>query len=155
MATPSPEAQLRTFLARFAPPVARIAREARARLRRVFPGAVEMVYDNYNALVIGFGPTERASDAIASIAVYPRWVSLFLLRGARLADPAKRLRGSGNQVRHVVLETAATLDEPDVKSLIRAALAAHPTPFDAKARRRTIVKSVSARQRPRRPGAGR
>jgi hypothetical protein len=35
-------------------------------------GAIELVYDNYNALVIGYGPTERASDALIFLAVYPR-----------------------------------------------------------------------------------
>jgi len=50
-------------------------------MRARLPGAVELVYDNHNALAIGFGPTERASDAVFSIALFPRWVSLFFLRG--------------------------------------------------------------------------
>ena len=46
-----------------------------------------------NALAIGFGPTERASEAIFSIAVFPRWVSLFFLQGAGLPDPDGILQG--------------------------------------------------------------
>jgi hypothetical protein len=68
-----------------------------------------LVYDNYNALAIGFGPTERASDVIFSIALFPRWVTLFFLHGVTLPDPYKVLRGSGKVVRHVVLQTAADL----------------------------------------------
>jgi hypothetical protein len=57
-----------------------VARQARAKIRRLQPRAVELVYDNYNALAIAFGPTERPSDLILSIALYPRWVSLFFTR---------------------------------------------------------------------------
>src|ERR1039458_9537409 len=63
------------------------------------PGAVQLVYDNYNALVIGFGPSERASEASFSIVLYPRWVTLFFLQGAGLPDPRRLLKGSGKVVR--------------------------------------------------------
>ena len=43
---------------------------ARAKLRKLLPGAIEMVYDNYNALVIGFSPTERPSDAVLSLVIF-------------------------------------------------------------------------------------
>src|SRR5439155_3149680 len=81
--------ELAAFLAKYTP-------EMRERL----PGAIELVYDNYNALVIGFGPTDRASDAIFSIALYPRWVRLFFLYGAKLRDPKKLLKGVGKIVRY-------------------------------------------------------
>jgi len=41
-----------------------------------------MVYDNYNGLVIGFGPTERASQGIVSLTIFPRWVTLCSSRTA-------------------------------------------------------------------------
>jgi hypothetical protein len=151
MAEPSPERRLAGFLRRFSPEVASVARVARAKIRKLLPGAVELVYDNYNALAIGFGPSERASDAIISIALYPRWVSLFVLRGAELPDPHGVLRGSGRRVRHIVLERAAVLDTPPVRALVRTAVARHPKAIPAGSRRRTIIKSVSARQRPRKP----
>lgn len=62
--------------------------------------------NSYNALAIGFGPTERTSDVIFSIALYPRWVSLFFFHGVGLPDPQKLLKGSGKTVRHIVLESA-------------------------------------------------
>lgn len=145
------EARLRSFLARYDPTVARAARRARARLRRLLPGAVELVYDNYNALAIGFSPTERASDVICSIALYPRWVSLFFMRGAELPDPDRRLRGAGRRVRHLVLTRAELLDEPPVRRLVASAVASHPTRLPGFARRRVVIKSVSKKQRPRRP----
>jgi len=91
------------------------------------------VYDNYNALAIGFGPSERASEAIFSIAVYPRWVSLFFLQGAKLPDPDNVLRGSGSRVRHLVLTEPDVLEQPAVKKLMALALASAKMPLDPKA----------------------
>src|SRR5260221_14120972 len=114
---PSPAQQLRAFIARYEPEIGAAARSALATMRKRLPGAIQLVYDNYNALAIGFGPTERASEAIFSIALYPRWVSLFFLQGARLADPQKLLKGRGTKVRHIVLEDVAGLDEPAGRAL--------------------------------------
>lgn len=149
---PSPAQQLRAFIAKYTPEIGAAARSALATMRKRLPGAVELVYDNYNALAIGFGPTERASDAIFSIAVYPRWVSLFFLQGATLSDPQKLLRGSGSRVRHVVLGEG-TLEKPAVRELMAQALRKARKPLDGKAPRRLVIKSVSAKQRPRRHGA--
>ncbi len=87
MPAKSPEAHLERFLARYTPEIAGLARAARARLQELLPGAVQMIYDNYNALVIGFGATERPSKAVLSVALYPRWVNLYFLHGASLPDP--------------------------------------------------------------------
>jgi hypothetical protein len=144
---------LAAFMARYDRPVAALARAALVRLRRQLPGATELVYDNYNALVIGFGAGERASDAIVSLALYPRWVTLFFLQGAGLPDPGRRLSGTGSRVRSVRLRAAADVDSPDLVALLRAALARAKTPIDPDARRRLVIRSVSARQRPRRPPA--
>jgi hypothetical protein len=143
--------QLAGFLDRFAPEVAARGRAALARLRRQLPGAFQLVYDNYNALAIGFGPTERASEALVSIALYPRWVTLFFLRGAGLADPHGLLKGSGRRVRSIVLHDPATLDSPPVRDLIARAVKGSLPPQGT--RGRLIIKAVSAKQRPRRPGA--
>jgi hypothetical protein len=151
----TPARQWAAFLSKYDPAIAARARAAVARLRKYVPGAVELVYDNYNALVVGFGPSERASEAILSIALYPRWVTLFFLQGARLSDPGDRLEGAGKRVRRIVVSDVAILDEPAVRGLIRQALETAPRPIDARARRRMVIRSVSARQRPRRPARAR
>lgn len=153
MKNEKPEKQLAGFLAKYTPEIRRLAENALATMRRRFPGAVEMVYDNYNALVIGFGPTDRASEAIFSIVLYPRQVNLCFLQGAKLRDPEKRLRGTGKQVRNIILEDAATLDEPGVTALIARTLAS-AKPLDATSPGRLVIKSISAKQRPRRPAKG-
>jgi hypothetical protein len=73
--------QLEAFLDRYNEDIAMAARRALRDLRRRVPGAMELVYDNYNALGIGFGPSERASEVILSIVAYPRWVTRFFLQG--------------------------------------------------------------------------
>lgn len=151
MAELSPKKQLDGFIAKFTPEVATATKKALNAMRKRLPGALELVYDNYNALAIGFGPTERTSEVIFSIAVYPRWVSLFFYYGAKLKDPKKLLKGSGSQVRYIVIDTSARLADPDVSALMDQALAQAKVPLDPKQKSRIIIKSISAKQRPRRP----
>jgi hypothetical protein len=68
----SPAKQIARFIAQFDPVVAKLARSARLALRKRFPTAIELVYDNYNFLAIGFSTTERASDCIVSLAAQRR-----------------------------------------------------------------------------------
>jgi hypothetical protein len=42
------EQQLDSFLAKYDPEIAAFARRALAKMRKLVPGAVEIVYDNYN-----------------------------------------------------------------------------------------------------------
>ncbi len=145
--------QLERFIARYSRDVAAQARDVLSRLRVRLPGAVQLVYDNYNALAIGFGPNEKTSQVVFSVALYPRWVSLFFLQGATLADPQKLLQGKGSKVRHIVIEKPEHLDRPALRALMNRALKQAATPIDKTQRNRVVIKSVSARQRPRRPGA--
>jgi len=116
----TPKAQLKSFMARFTPQVETLAQRVLVRMRARFPNAIQMVYDNYNFLVIGFCPTEHPSEAIFSIAMSPRRVSLcFLQKGPKLSDPERLLRGSGKQVRHIRLDSAAVLDNRRSKHLYR------------------------------------
>jgi hypothetical protein len=153
----SPSAQLEAFLGKYDPPIAALARAALRRMRRLVPGAVQLVYDNYNALVIGFCPSERASEGVLSIVIYPRYVSVAFLQAvpSRLPDPAGLLQGSGKLVRHIRLEAAADLDRPEVVQLVRAACVKAKVPIGDGGRRQLIIRSVSPKQRPRRPRAAR
>ena len=146
------EAELEAFIAKFDDAVAEAARALLARMRARIPGAQVLVYDNYNALAIGFAAGERVKDVVLSLAVYPRWVSLFFMQGRWLDDPDGLLRGEGNQVRHVPAISEASLDDPRIDALIERALAAADQPIDPAATQMLLIKSVSARQRPRRPG---
>jgi hypothetical protein len=145
------QAQLDSFIDKFTPEVAALARTLMKKMKARIPGAVILVYDNYNALAIGFGPSDRAGQAILSLAVMPRWVTLCFLRGVGLPDPLRLLKGSGSRVRHVQLRTSEAFDEPAMQDLITAALDGAEPPIDPTAPQRLIIKSISAKQRPRRP----
>ena len=119
-------------------------------MRKRLPTANELVYDNYNFLAIGYSASERTSDCVVSLAAASNGVSLSFYYGATLPDPDHILLGSGSQNRFVRLPSAATLLDDKVEKLIRAALAQAKTPMPATGRGRTIVKSISAKQRPRR-----
>jgi hypothetical protein len=145
------DAVVRDFIERYTPEVAAATRACRAKLQALFPRGCELVYDNYNALAIGYAPGDKASAVVVSIAAYPRWVTLFFLHGVGLPDPDGLLQGSGSRVRSIRLRTPADLDLAPVRQLIALARQPHEKAFAQAPSLRTIVKSVSARQRPRRP----
>ena len=142
--------QIAGFIAKFNAANAKLIRAARAAMRKRYPTATEIVYDNYNFFVIGYSPTSRPSDAIFSIAAAANGVGLAFLRGSTLEDPDGILQGDGKLNRFVRLKSAATLLEPAVASLMSAAVAQSPVPLPSSGRGATIIKSVSAKQRPRR-----
>jgi hypothetical protein len=150
-AVATPNVRLARFIAKFLPETQALTKAVLRKMRTQFPGATEMVYDNYNALVIGFCPNDRASDVICSIGVYPRWVNLFFFEGDRLPDPDGLLQGKGNMVRRIVVQHAEDLDRPAVQALLKEAIARADPPLDPDAKRRLVIRSVSTKQRPRRP----
>ena len=68
----------KSFIAKFEPRLQKLIGAARRELRRRFPTAVEVVYDNYNFLVFGFCTTERTGQGCRP----------FLLLGGEGARPA-------------------------------------------------------------------
>jgi len=146
-----PERQLAGFLAKYSDEIACLAEALRLRMCKLFPTALELVYDNYNALAIGYSPSEKASEAIFSIALYPEWVSFFFLQARGLSDPDHLLKGGGTVSKHIVLSSPEDLNGSAIKDLMQQALETAKAPFPAKGEHRLVIKSVSAKQRPRRP----
>jgi hypothetical protein len=147
------QAQLDALIDRYAPQVAGDARRALTFMRARLPTATRLVYDNYNALVVGFGGGPKASDIIFSIALYPRYVTLFFARGAELWDPGGLLEGEGKSVRHLKLRPVFRIQSPEACRLIDAAVARARPPLPISGEGPLIIKSISAKQRPRRPAA--
>ena len=151
--TVTAEQQLRSFIAKFDPPNQALLRAARRALRARLPTAVELVYDNYNFFVIGYSPTEKPSDAILSLTGSSNGVGLCFIYGAKLRDPKKILRGSGNQTRSIHLDSVEVLKKPEIEALIDQAVAQACAPFTPRGPRKLIIRSISAKQRPRRAAA--
>jgi len=150
-ASPDPAEQLNSFIDKFDPKNQALIRAVRKALRKRLPTANELVYDNYNFFVIGYCPTERPSDCIVSIAAAANGVGLAFYHGATLPDPHHLLLGSGVQNRFIRLESAETLARPEVEALIAAAVAQNKAPLPAAgSKSKLIIRSISAKQRPRR-----
>jgi hypothetical protein len=148
--TETPEQQLKSFIAKFETKHQTVIRGLRRALRKRFPTANELVYDNYNFFVIGYCSTERPSDCFVSIAAAANGVGLAFCYGARLHDPHKLLQGSGNQNRFLRLDSAKVLERPEVEDLLRAAADDGKNPLAIAGRGKLIIRSISEKQRARR-----
>src|SRR5262245_2745112 len=146
---PSAESQLRSFIEKFNAKDQRLIRAVRTAMRKRLPTANELVYDNYNFFVIGYSPTEKPTDSVFSIAARANGVGLCFIHGATLSDPKRLLLGSGRQTRFIRVESAAQLSHPDIESLIAEAVSQAKLTFPSRGRGKLVIRSVSAKQRPR------
>ena len=144
------EKRLAEFIDRFEPASARLIRQCRVELRKLMPTAIELVYDNYNFFVIGYCTTPRASDCIVSIAAAANGVGISFYQGATLADPDRLLQGGGKQNRFIRVPSIKVLRSPQALALFNAAIAQAKVPLSLTGAGRTVIQSVSAKQRPRR-----
>jgi len=117
-----------------------------------YPDCNELIYDNYNALAIGWSPTDRVGHTFCSIAVGRTSGNLHFgfYWGSEIADPKKVLLGEGNQYRYVLVKDKAGFPTAYIKKLMREAYANSL----AKVKNRkqimhgaTITKSISAAKR--------
>jgi hypothetical protein len=153
MDTASIESRIDGFLGKYTPEIEAQLRDARTRLRALFPRGFELVFDNYNALVFGFSPSERSADAFLSIAGYPKWTTLFFLHGIDLHDPGRLLQGDGRQVRSIRLKAASEIHSLEVAALIAEAMRRHASALLAAPPLTTLIKMAVPKQRPRRPAS--
>ena len=144
------EGRLAGCIDKFTPDMARAIRAARAALRKRLPAANELVYDNYNFFVIGYCPTLRPSDCFIQLVADAHGLRLAFYYGSTLPDPAGILLGSGSQNRFIRLASARDLRKPEVEALIRAAIAQGKVPLPPTGRGTLVIRSISAKQRPRR-----
>jgi hypothetical protein len=151
MSITTPAARLAELVGYYSPEIAAVFTSARRKMRALIPRGYELVFENYNALGVGYGPGRMAPDAIVSIVAYPRWVTLFFLYGATLRDPDSLLEGTGSRVRSIRLSAASDLDRPAVRELIAQALLPHAERLAACPRLELVLKSVATKRRARRP----
>ena len=67
--------------------------------------------------MIGYGPTERPSNAILSLTGSANGVGLCFIHGASLPEPQRILLGSGNQTRFIRVDSAEVLGPRQSKDL--------------------------------------
>ncbi len=116
-----PPAELIKFLRPYDRAIQKLALDLRALVLEEMAPCHENIYDAYNAVAIGYGPTDRLSDGIFHIAVYAKGVNLGFNHGAALADPAGLLEGAGKQIRHIKIRTPSDLERSEVRAYMRRA----------------------------------
>jgi hypothetical protein len=143
------ESQPKGFIDKFKPAYRSLIRDVRKKVRMRFPSAHELVYLNYNFFVVGYSATERPSDAFISMAASAKGVGMCFTHGASFPDPKGILLGSGKQTRFIHLETAAMIEGPEVDALLFLAAARSKAPLAPQGAGSLVIRSVSAKQRPR------
>ena len=119
----------------------------------LYPDCNELIYDNYNAVVFGWSPTDRAGDAFCSIAVYAQYINFGFMKGNELDDSLKLLNGAGSQYRYIRVADKEDFPAEYIKLLLEAAYQNSLygiKPQKLSVNGQTIVKSVAKVKR--RPG---
>lgn len=117
------------------------------------PKCNELIYDNYNFLAFGWGPTDRMSDIFCSIAVGTRGVIFGFMWGVRLDDPKGLLAGGGIQFRSLRVAKTSAFPKAYVKKLLKQAFENSVAGLKGRPQTpngQTFVKSISPTKR--RPG---
>jgi hypothetical protein len=141
----SAEEQLQSFIDKFEPKHRAIIRAARKASRKRFPTANELAYDNYNFFVIGFAP-------IRLLCLYRRrrkWRRLMFYSRRQFARSSRNSFRFRQKTRFVRLLSADVLEQPEVHALLRVAAERASVPLSRSGRGKLIIRSVSAKQRPR------
>ena len=144
------ETQLDGFIDKFDQANQLLIRNLRAKLQARFPTAHELAYDNYNFFVIGYCANERPSSAIVSLVADAKGASLSFYHGADLEDPEGLLLGQGRQNRFIRLPSVEVLDQPGIATLMDQAVQRSEFPLPETGEPTLVIRSVSAKQRPRR-----
>ena len=145
-------AALAAFLKPYDPAIRKLAEGLRAVVRREVAPCHETIYDANYTIALLYGANARISENFCYISIHRKHVNLGFQRGSLLADPTGVLRGTGRWMRHVQVKTAAELERPELRALLRAACAeADHTPTPG--RKGTVLSTVK-RSRPKqgRPG---
>jgi hypothetical protein len=123
----------------------------------LYPQTNELIYDNYNALAVGWSPTDRVGHTFCSIAVgrTSNNVHFGFYWGNEITDPDKMLLGEGNQYRYILVPDKNRFPKLYIKKLVKEAYANSLAKVKDKKqlmKGQTIVKSISAKKREKKPG---
>lgn len=143
---------LKNFLAPFPKEIQERALWLREFVWDLYPHANELIYDNYNALAVGWSPTEKVGHTFCSIAVgrTSHNVHFGFYWGSQIADPEKMLLGKGNQYRYILVMNRNDFPKAYITKLMKEAYANSLAKVKDKSQwveGKTIVKSISAAKR--------
>lgn len=119
----------------------------------LYPDSNELIYDNYNAVAVGWSPSNKVGHTFCSIAVgrSSKNIHFGFYWGSKLSDPEKILIGSGNQYRYILVTGKDTFPKDQIKLLMDEAWQYSNSLLKEKDNRiggQTIVMSISEKKRP-------
>lgn|ERR1035437_2547936 len=111
------------FLSPFEDEIKELALWLREFIWDLYPSANELIYDNYNALAIGWSPTDRVGHISCSIAIgrISKNVHFGFYWGSEIPDPKKLLMGNGKQYRYILVKNKKDFPKTYIKKLVKDA----------------------------------
>ena len=118
----------------------------------LYPNTNELIYDNYNALAIGWSPTDRVGHIFCTIAVgrTSKNIHFGFYWGSEIADPEKKLIGEGKQYRYILVRNKKEFPKSYFKKLLKEAFSNSLAKVKDKKQMMeglTITKSISVKKR--------
>lgn len=95
---------------------------ARALIVAVDPNAVEVVWPTQRTAGYGIGP-KKMTEQYIWLAPHSKHLVFGFYSATELPDPANLLEGTGRLMRHVKVRSAETVDRPELRELVEAAVA--------------------------------
>jgi len=145
-----PPKALVEFLKPYDPSIRKLAIAIRDFVIPEMEPCFEYIYDAYNAVAFGYGPSESYRQGAIHVAVYPKHVNLGFNQGAHMKDAAKLLKGTGNNIRHITIKSEAELKQPAIREYLREARKIaeknHPYPADLNGVT-SVVKAIYANKK--------
>ena len=144
--------ELIKFLGVFEDPIQELVLWLRDFVWDLYPKSNELIYDNYNALAVGWSPTDRVGHTFCSIAVGRTSMNIHFgfYWGSEIGDPEKKLLGKGNQYRYILVKNKADFPKNYITKLMKEAFANSLAKVKDKKQMcegLTIIKSISAAKR--------
>lgn len=116
----------------------------------LYPNCNELIYDNYNAVALGWSTSDKLGDTFCSIAAFADYAHFGFYWGNQIADPEKKLSGNGNQYRYIKVIDPKDFPKTYIKKLLKEAYANSMAKLKTGKQvlqGATIVKSISAKKK--------
>ena len=140
------------FLSVFSQEVQELVLSLREFIWEKYPEANELIYDNYNALAIGWSPSLKSSQTFSTISIFRAnsAVHFGFYWGSILKDPENILLGSGKQYRYILVKNRENLPKNYLINLMQEAYPfslSKTKPGDLNEQGKTITKSISEKKK--------
>jgi hypothetical protein len=95
-------------------------KDLREIILEIYPDSNELLYHTH-ALTTVFSISDKLTDAFCMLPIYTNHLNLGFNKGTLLKDPHQLLKGTGNLIRHIPIDSSFDYKNKKVKDLIKAA----------------------------------